>query len=252
VKKFICVLLIMMSHLSWGQSDFAVTPKGDTIRGEFKLISFDMLDRVQVGTGKSKMMLKAHEIRMLRFNNEIYRPVLWEKSYRLMKVIKDGYLSLLAFRVQNQMAYDGRLLIKKDGSQIELPNLAFKKIMAAFVEECGTVSEQVKSGELGRKEIDQIIDAFNGCISERTLQKQKINAVDISVVEELERFQKVLTETADFSTKNDANDMLNDILSKVRVNDAVPKYLVDGLTANLQGQDSLKEQWLTTASKIKK
>jgi hypothetical protein len=46
--------------------------------------------------------------------------------------------------------------------------------------------------------------------------------------------------------------MLNDILSKVRVNDAVPKYLVDGLTANLQGQDSLKEQWLTTASKIKK
>lgn len=231
------------------QADYAVTTKGDTLRGELKLLSYDLLDRIQVGNGKDKILLKAFEIREAVMDSERYRPVLWENAYRLMKVVKDGYLSMLAFRLPNQTMFDGRMLMKRDGSKVELPNLAFKKIVASFVTECESVETKIREGTLGRKDIDAIIDEFNQCIADRTVIAKREASVDISLVDQLTSFQ---TELQTAAVATDAKDMFADIIDKVKQKGEVPKYLVDTFRSSLVAHPALQTRWDELYAKIKK
>jgi hypothetical protein len=250
VKKY---MLASALCLAWvgaaAQTDYAITAKGDTVRGDLKLLSYDLLDRLQVGSGRDKILFKAFEVREAVLDNERYRPVLWDNAYRLMKVIKDGYLSMLAFRLPNQTMFDGRMLMKKDGSKVELPNLAFKKIVASFVTECESVETKIKDGTLGRKDIDAIIDEFNECIAGRTALAKREARVDISLVDQLAAFQKQV-ETA--AVAKDAQDMLADILDKVKQKGEVPNYLVEAFRSSLAAQPALQTQWDALYAKIKK
>jgi hypothetical protein len=218
---------------SFGQ-DYIINTKGDSITGAVKFVSYDLLDKVQISTDKKKI-LTALQVREVHLNGETFKPQRSGNAIRFMKVLKSGYLSLFAFKPENQNLYDGRMLIKLDGKAMEAPNLGFKKAMAEFLSDCETVAEKIKSGEFGRKNLDGIIDAYNSCISEKTkalskestvLETSKDKLVDITAL-------KAKIEKTTDSKSKDALDLLSDMETKVKKGEAVANYQIETLKSLL-------------------
>ena len=110
--KFIFVLLAFAGSFSlFAQSDYAVTSKGDTLKGATKILTYDLLDRVQVKVNKKKKIYTALEVKAVFVDGVVYHTVKYDNGFRYMKLIKPGFLSLYGFRQLNQSAYDGQFLV---------------------------------------------------------------------------------------------------------------------------------------------
>jgi hypothetical protein len=247
MKKFLfaITLLLSINAIGFAQTDYAITAKGDTLRGRTKMLTYDVLDRVQVIVDKKKKNFSALEVKTVFMDGVTYQTVKHDKGYRYMRLIKSGFLSLYGFRLPNQSSYDGQYLLKKDGSGMEIPNLTFKKSMANFLSGCDEVESRIKSGDLGRRDIDQIIDRYNSCLQFKT--EKKIEAVPEPTPIESEKMiainaiiSKVET-AADFSSKNDALDLLKDVRSKVGRNEILPNYLTKEIKNSLGAQPQFAE-----------
>lgn len=245
MPHFLALLFTLVCFVCNGQDDYLVTLQGDTLRGKIKLFTFDRkLDRVQVVTTEKKQEFTALEVRFLRFGNENFTTQRSHEGFKFMKQLVKGYLSLYAFQPENQNTYSGRQLVKLDGSTLEVPNLRFRAVMADFLAECPEVSEQVKKAELGRNELEKIIEEFNDCLATMpaiideekpmsTAARDKLNLIkDLrSQVNKLDKF----------AGKSDAQDLLNDIAQKLRGNQVIPNYQKEALKELLGSQDSVRE-----------
>ena len=241
--KWTTLLLSCLCFSAYSQ-DYLVTNTGDTLRGKVKIMSYDQLDRVQVGEKKNKTTLTARQVKTAFTEGETYHPQQSNHTIRFMKLVKPGYLSLYAFKEENQNFYGGRYLIKKDGTKTEVPNLAFKKIMTEFLGDCPELREKIKSGQYGRNDLDQIIDTYNSYIENNTvMRKETVVFAQKSAqkVEPLEKLKKTIQSQNDFDSKKDALDLIDDIIAKINGGQPVPNYLVDGLQKYLAGIEGTKE-----------
>jgi hypothetical protein len=237
-SSFTVFLFLLTATLS--AQDYLVTTKGDTVKGKAKILSFDPLDRVMM-TGTNKQTFTAIQVRHLNMGNENLRPVRRENSIRFMKVIKPGYLSLLAFQPAGMGGWDGRYLSKVDGSGIEVPNLTFKKTMGKFLEDCPAIQEKLDKGELAKRDLEKIIDLYNACIQSKSDEKIANRTVEKKPVEKIENLEKVVAiknliekvNKGDFLSKEDASDLLKDVLKKVEKGERIPNYLTEGLKSYL-------------------
>lgn len=222
------------------QADYAVTSKGDTLRGTTKILTYDLLDRVQVKVNKKKKVYTALEVKAVFVDGVIYHTVKFDKGFRYMKLIKPGFLSLYGFRQPNQSAYDGQFLVMKNGTSMEVPNLTFKKSMSNFLSDCAEVAERIKNGDLGKRDMDQIIDRYNSCLQFKT--EQKIETIPVPTAVETEKMVAVnsmiskVEAAADFTEKTDVLDLLKDLRSKVGRNEILPNYLTKDIKKYLGGQ----------------
>lgn len=218
--------------------DFLVTTKGDTVAGKLKLLLFDAEKKVQVADASTaKTIYSIFQISSFRLKNETYKPVKGPTGFTFMKLLKEGYLSLLSFQPQNQVNYDGRYLLRKDGSGTEVPNLSFKKIMASFLSDCPSISAQIQSGELSKKDLEKIINGYNDCIEQKTIAQPVaqpasvvVDAQRISPWETLE--QKVNGHEA-FEGKENIQEMITEIKNKIYKQEKVPNFLLQGLKDGL-------------------
>jgi len=240
----ILAVLILFSFSVKAQKDYLVTSKVDTLYGEIRIQSYDQIDRVQITIDKKKQLFTALKILSLNMAGQVYKPIEYEKKIMLMKVLKEGYLSLFAFRIPNQNNYDGRLFKKMGDLPIEVPNLGFKKILGNYLDDCESVSEKVKAGDLGRKDLDQIIDSYNLCITSRNTVNYSVSAEPIIIANEVTAAIGSLinkTEAEDFPSKKDALDLLRDIQSKVEKKETTPNYLTEGLKSYLSNVPALSD-----------
>jgi len=219
-------LSLLCSTLS--AQDYIITTKGDTLRGEIKLLTFDRLDKVQWKEGKNRAIYTALQVRELNLKGEVYKPTRYETHVQFMKVLKPGYLSLMAFRLANQVTYDGRYLAKMDGTGIEVPNLAFKKTMANFLDDCPEVQQRIKEEKLQRKNLDAIIDEYNSCFDQKTVVAERTRAVP-EKTEIVDRLRAKVETTADVSSRKDVLDLLDDITAKLKRGEKVPNYQNEAL-----------------------
>lgn len=241
--KLITLLLSCLCISAYGQ-DYLVTNKGDTLRGEIKPMSYDLLDRVQISQNKKKTVFTGLQVREYSYKGNFYRPIQMENAIRFMKLLKSGYLSLYAFQVENQNYFEGRLLAKRDGSSMEVPNLSFKKTLTSFLIECPSVRAKIDKGEYGRKHLDQIIDDFNACIESSSQAIKKVDAIAAESNQKslpLEKLKKTVEELGDFSSKKDALELINDMLAKIKGAQSVPNYQVEALKGYLLGNEATKE-----------
>ncbi len=247
-----CFLFLLtcfgLIHLSKAQ-DYIITNKGDTIRGEIKLLSFDLLDRVQVKTGKEKKNYTAKEVKICSIKEELYRPVGQDNAIRFMKVIKYGYLSLYAFNSPNLHTYDRRLLTKLDGTSMEVPNLLFTKIMVNYLEDCPTIREKIKSEDYGKKDLEKIVDEYNLCLDEKT-RAAAAGAFTNPKLEALESLRSKVENLDSFSSKKDALDLIKDITQKVNNKEVIPNYLLEALKGYLGNQVEVREALESVLSKL--
>jgi hypothetical protein len=255
-KVNVLSLLFLLGHVASAQSDYLITSKADTIWGEVRILSYDNIDRAQVVNKGKKEMFTALQLLSLNKNGEHYKPVKMENTIRLMKVIKSGYLTLYGFRLPNQTTYEGRFLLKQDGTSLEMPNLGFKKILSAYLQDCSEVSEKIKSGGLGREKIYEIIELYNACmLSNKPLAAKAPVAAEPKVsTQHLEAVQNLMNKIKDqdFASKEDALDILRDIESKVNRNEPVSNYLIDGLSNSLKDQSVLAEDVAKLIALLKK
>lgn len=235
----------LLSLQTFGQKDYAVSMKGDTIKGKLKIVSYENLDRIQVNTDKKKTIYTALQVKWIVKDGVAYQTVKLGSAFRFLKVIKQGYLSLFAFNTDRGSVWEGRYLLKRDGSGLEVPNLAFRKILSDFLTECPEVHTKLDQRDYSKRELERIVDEYNQCIEKKNEALAKLNgptsAINTQKVVAIGDFsQKV--EAANFLTKKDVQELLADMKKKVARNEDVPHYLVDGLKSYLADTPELQKE----------
>lgn len=226
--------------------EFAITLKGDTLRGKLRYYSYDNLDRLQV-TAKNKKKANFTAVQVQKFvkDGATYQPIRYENSIRFMKVIKSGYLSLYAFSVTQQNLFDGRYLLKRDNSGVELPNISFKKILGKYLSDCPALKDKIENGDLHKGDIEKIVDEYNACIEANTVRMMATTNTGTTSYnnEKIEAVKKLKgkVEAENFLTKKDVVDLLNDMQNKLARNEAIPNFLTEGLKSYLADTPDLSK-----------
>ncbi|SKC86244.1 hypothetical protein [Ohtaekwangia koreensis] len=237
IIHIILFFVLMLVYQCVSAQDYVVNVKGDTLTGSIKPLTFGPDKKVQVTSAdKKKTVVPIFQVKAYSLKGEVYQPVKGPSGYTFMKLLKAGYVSLYAFQLENQTSYDGRFLLKRDGTGTEVPNLSFKKITSRFFNDCPAIESKIEDGTYGKKDLDTIIDEYNACINGRTAehtqviatrteQVKKINSWDI-----LENKVKGLTE---FEGKTNALEMIGEIKNKISKSEKVPNFLINGLKGTL-------------------
>lgn len=237
-KLNLVLILFLVGFGASAQTDYLVTLKSDTVKGDLRILSYDQLDRIQASNNGKKTMYTALDVVIVSIKNNFFKPVQMDNTIRLMKVLKSGYLSLYAFRLPNQSTYDGRYLVKLNGDAREMPNIGFKKVMAVYLEDCGSLSEKLKNGDIGKSNMEEIVDEYNTCLTKNKPAPVVETVAQTQQTEAIKMLMNKIKEQ-DFSTRQDALDILADIESKVKRNERVSNYLIEGLQATLKDQSTI-------------
>jgi len=195
-----------------------------------------------VGEDKKKKVYPIFQIRGFRYKDNIYHPVKGPEGYVFMKLIKSGYLSLYNFQLPNQVSFDGAFLLLRDGQGMEVPNLSFKKYMRNFLEDCPEVAGRINNGELGKKELNQIIDEYNLCVDNKTINHNKIieeQQVQSTAIPAWDTLENKVKAQPDFEGKSNALEMIGEIKGKIAKSEKIPNFLLEGLKSTLN-QDVFK------------
>jgi hypothetical protein len=231
----------MIAYQCTQAQDFVVLAKGDTIKGALKALTYGPDKKLQVTEpGKKKVTYPLFQVRSYTLGGEVFVPARGPAGYTFMKVLKPGFLSLLAFQMENQVTFDGRFLLKKNGEGIEVPNLSFKKALKTFLADCGNVSDKIENGTYGKKDLDVIIEEYNTCVSGTQVVKNQ------QIVERAERVQKLnpwdVLETKvkaadEFEGKKDGLEMIAEIKGKISRGEKIPNFMIEGLKSTLNREE---------------
>jgi hypothetical protein len=241
-KQFGIALLSFVFIVSntYAQSDYALLANGDTLRGELKYSLFENLDRLQIQSNGKKTNYTALQVKGFSKDGEKYQSIKYDKAYRFMKVIKSGYLSLLAFNTTLSVSWDGQYLKKIDDGGMEVPNLGFKKFVSNYLSDCPTIQSKFEKGEFKKSELNNIIDFYNACIEAKssTLGTKKVSTANSEKNHSLNEL--IASVQADeFLTKKDALDVLNEIQNKISKNEVIPNFLFESLKSYLLDKPDL-------------
>jgi hypothetical protein len=240
IIHIILFLLLMLAYQCAHAQDYAVTIKGDTLRGSLKPLTFGPDKKLQVAEpGKKKVSYPLFQIKSFVLDGDTYIPAKGPSGYTFMRVLKSGFLSLLAYQVENQVTFDGRFLLKKTGAGVEVPNLSFKKVLKTFLSDCGDISSRIDTGELTRKDLDLIIDLYNQCVDGIVATKKQVVAVQKERVEKLnpwDELQNKIQGAEEFEGKKDALDMIAEIKGKISKGEKIPNFMVEGLKSALKAE----------------
>jgi hypothetical protein len=240
-KPLFTVVALLISAVSFGQ-DYIVTMKSDTLKGEVRLLSYDLLDRIQLSQeGKKKTTYTALQVRRATIKGESYSPVKFDNAIRMMKMIRSGFISVYSFRAPGQTSYDTRVIQKIGESAIEVPNIGFKKIVGDIVADCPAVADKVKNGDFDRYHIEGLIDQYNECIANSSARR--VEAAQHQVVTPASKLindMKTKVNASDLTNKNDVNDLLNSIADRLNKKETVPAYMKEGLKGYLSSNEDLK------------
>lgn len=234
-SAFLTVLLIILQMLVYQRTsaqDYVLTTRGDSLKGEVKALHYGPEKRVQiVSEDKKKRSLSLFEVREFSSGGDIYHPVKAEHGYVFMKLLQPGYLSLYAYQIENQARFDGLFLKKADGENLVVPNLGFKKFISQFLEDCPSVVERIRSGDLSKKDLTEIVDVYNTCVTNRTVNHEEVLAsreqqkVKVDAWDALEGKIK----EKEFTEKTNALEMISEIKKKLDRRESIPNFMIEGL-----------------------
>lgn len=243
-------VLLMLVYQCAGAQDYVLTAKGDSLTGEVKPLLYGPEKRVQIHSeDNQKTSLSLFQVRAFSSNGEIYHPVKGDNGYVFMKLIQTGYLSLYAYQLENQTRFDGLFLRKNDGESMSVPNLGFKKYLGQFLDDCPDVAAKIKDGELGKRDLDKIVTAYNSCVNSRTVDHDKIMAEHDERTTKINAWEALEEKIGEreFGEKTNALEMITEIRKKIERRESIPNFLVEGLKNSLKntGLDADLEQALS-------
>ncbi len=224
--------------------DYAITSKGDTLRGKIKPLTFGPDKKVVVKeeNGK-KTTLTIFQTKAYVIEGETFHPVKYVKGYVFMKLVKPGYLSLYAFQPENQTTYDGYYLLKRDGAGTEVPNLGFKKILGKFLADDVLLAEKLDKGDYGKRQLNEVIDEYNQYIDKKSVFHGESVAIQKEKSKSLSAWQNLedkVKSKDNFDAKENVLEMIADVKNKIKNAEKIPNFLIESLRNSLS-QTELKE-----------
>jgi len=228
--------------------DYVVTLRNDTLRGRVAIHSYSKLERVLVTVDKKKNDLAATAVKLIWMDSAVYVPVRTNEGYLFMHLARPGFVSLCYSRQSPGTPYDVPFLVKRTGESIEVTALRFRKSVSNFLSECASIQSRIEEDQLGRKDLDKIIDEYNACLASQT-HEAFVTSEDpkLSAINALQ--QKL---SKDASAPTDAMDILKDLYLKVKDGKLVPNYLLDGLKETLKDFPSYDQDIASLSAVLKK
>lgn len=221
-------------HLN-AQDGFVVTLKGDTLKGRVILQPQATVDQL-VLKSKNKTHLTARDVRSVGIGDVRYRPVVLDGRLRFMKILREGYLSLLSFQSSYQsFAFDGSLLIKADGSMLEVPRINFRKDLPPFIDQ-RALADSIDQGLLTLGNILEIVDRYNRNTDRLTRQeslRNKAITANLPAIGLLDSLRKEV-ETSNCKNTIEPLEIIADVRAKLAAGLQAPAYAVNALNDSLQ------------------
>jgi hypothetical protein len=242
IMRLLLFSLLFSAHALIAQ-DYLITTKGDTLKGS---IVFQLNGKIESATvkGQKRETISAIGVREVKMKSRRFKPVQFNGSVLFMEILTEGYLSLLAFQPPNLLSYEGRLLQKRDGKILEVPTLAFKRQMVAYLSDYPKLSKMIQADELDRKDLNEIIKQYNDFIlgaTENQNAQVKIESNQRSVLESIELLKSEI-EKSDLPLKQDALDILADWAEKIKNKKTAMPYMIKSLNAALEPRNDLLEK----------
>jgi hypothetical protein len=237
MMRILAALLTLCSPSLLAQ-DYLVTTKMDTIMGKLSISSYPTMDKVLVSQPqKKKVEYPCPYIYSIFLDSAFYQTVRVPEAYRIMRIGKTGPVSLCYARQSAGSPFDIPYLVKRTGESMQITAIRFRKSITTFLNDCPRVGDIIEKEQLGRKDLDRIIDEYNRCIYQQTPNSFAVTeSKALSALSKMnQRFQK------DATVPTDAVDILKDIYGKVKDGKQVPNYLLDGLRNSLSGRADYQE-----------
>jgi hypothetical protein len=237
------VLLLFISTQALLSQDYLITTKGDTLKGS---IVFRLNGKIESATvkGNKRETISALGSREVMMNGKRYKPVQFNASAVFMEILTDGYLSLLAFQPPNIMAYDGRLLQKRDGKILEVQTLGFKKNVSGYLSDYPDLAAKIKDGELDARNLNEIISQYNNFISDKSGAVRAQGKMESAQKSKIELLNSLKTEIENSSLiqKQDALDILTDWVEKIKTEKSPMPYMMKALRTALESRQDLLDK----------
>ena len=262
-KLFLSLALTVLFLPSLMAQDYLITTSGDSIAGKMSLgINAAGREYVVMKEGRKK---SRHELlrvqRIVTQKDGLIVPLQIDSKYKFGKVISKGYLSHYKYTREGSTEYFTENFIQKmDGSGLVVTNLGFTNQVSRFLNDCINVSEAVKEKRYTRKNLAELIVAYNDCVNQKGLvseaaieqkaledraqakieQKEKDKQQATKDVEALISDFLTLLEYSDkVSGKEDVKAMFSDVAGKIRRKESVPNYLKKGLEDAIEKDSQL-------------
>ncbi|HTF19747.1 MAG TPA: hypothetical protein VK658_16860 [Chryseolinea sp.] len=220
--------------------DYLLTSKGDSIAGQVKPLLYGTEKKVQVtNANKKKEVYSIFQVRRYRFHDELFEPIKGPDGFTFMKLEKSGYLSLYSYQLPNQVTFEGTYLMRRDGKGMDVPNISFKKSMKAYLKDCSVVVDRIDKGELTRKNLNEIIDTYNQCIQNNTINHEEVAATQVVQAKSMGAWGELENQVkaaSDFDGKPNALEMIQEIKGKIERSEKIPNFLIDGLKGVLKDE----------------
>lgn len=254
MRKVIALfLLAFASTLTLQAQDLLVMASGDTLTGTVDVLFPDKYyEEITFDDGESKRRLKAYEFVGFVKGDDIFKSLKNGTKYQIMRLKKPGYLSLYEYRIDEAYNYSGLFASLKDGNGTDVPNMNFKKVMSKFLSDCNAVSLGVKEGEYKRKNIDELVDDYNACISQNTIESRSGKSTTIMTTEAAAlaiEANDILTEAQSLD-QDQLTSMLEDVIEKIREGEEVPAYLKKALEDQVSEDNPLYDKITNFLKKI--
>ena len=240
-----------ISVFSYGQDQWLVTAKMDTIYGKIYLETGDQYkaDEAKVKDGKKKISYKSYQIRSVHLGkNDDYETLKIDGRYQFVQVdIKGKYFSRYLYNdpdLGSSSNFALKILVNWKGEQYKTSNLTSKKRFAAYFEDCESVSQKIESGELKKKDFEKIIAEYDVCIDQIQSQITAMPITTQPVVPSSEMENLISELKSKDLYKGEMVTMLEDVNQRMSNNENIPNYLQQAVLAQLEGNEDLKAQFL--------
>lgn len=247
MRTLACCLLLLTPISLWAQ-DYVVTTRKDTVRGRVSITSNPTMDMVIVTIDKkNKPEYKATSLLAVYSDSVMYQPVRIPDAYQFMRVARTGMVSLCYARQAPGTPYNIPYLIKRTGESLQVSALRFKKSIASFLSECESLKSKIEQDQLGRKDLDKIIEEYNRCLDLQT-NRAFIPSED-PTISAVNAFNEKLSQDA--TVPADTREILKDIYGKVKEGKPVPNYLLEGLRETLKNHTAYQKDLEELIAKLK-
>ncbi len=160
-KLFFFILIGMNMRLTQAQEDFVVTNKKDTIKGKVGFTQRSFYDIVDVRNDGGKQTFKAYQIIYASKDGSQYHPITFNNRRVIGKVINAGHLSHYLVMEEGSNRFENAILLKEDGSALQISYVGFRKRLMEFLKSCPAVVDKIKSKELAASDLEKILSSYN-------------------------------------------------------------------------------------------
>jgi len=260
--KFIALFLLIFLSYQARSQDYLVTLQRDTVTGDIDILLPDALsESIVINSAGEKTRYKAYQFITAYIDSSFYRPVKLGDKYRLMKVVKDGYLSLMLFRPDNSYEFGSQYLLKKTLEGLEISNIGFRKRVTEYLKECPELVAKIDEKVYKKADLLTIVDAFNGCLEskteERYVEAEAESQPEAEPTQDVRRNAQTTIGLIDAikskipENQSELHTLLADIKTKLTNEQPVPSYLIGALKDQTRDMVDIQEDVQELIGQIK-